>query len=61
MQDPLKQHARPEQQTTDELVTRIGKLRWLGMEREAKTLAEELARRDAGDAATVIAQSRETD
>jgi hypothetical protein len=57
----LNQQAHPEHQTTDELVTRIRKLRWLGMEREAETLAEELERRRVRDAATVIAQSRETD
>jgi hypothetical protein len=61
MQAPLNQQAHPEQQTTDELVTRIRKLRWLGMEREAEIMAEELARRRARDSATVIAQSRETD
>ncbi len=61
MQAPLNQQAHPEQQTTDQLVTRIRKLRWLGMDREAETLAEELARRHAGDAETVIVHSRETD
>jgi ABC-type hemin transport system substrate-binding protein len=61
MQAPLDLRAHPEQQTTDELVKRIRKLRWLGMEREAETLAEELARRRARETATVIAQFRETD
>jgi hypothetical protein len=61
MQGPHKQQACPEQQTTEELVRRIRKFRWLGMEREAQTLAEELVRRSAREMATVISQSRETD
>jgi ABC-type hemin transport system substrate-binding protein len=58
MQAPLNQQEHPEQQTADELVTRIRKLRWLGMEREAETLAEELARRQTREMAAVIAQAR---
>jgi hypothetical protein len=58
MQAPLNQQEHPEQQTADELVTLIRKLRWLGMEREAETLAEELARRQTGEMAAVIAQAR---
>ena len=39
----------------------LGKLRWIGMEKEAETLAEELAQRRITDAVSVIAPSRETD
>jgi hypothetical protein len=61
MQSSPLQQAPPEQQTADELVTRIRKLRWLGMERDAEILAEELERRRVRDAVAVIAQCRETD
>jgi hypothetical protein len=44
---------------TNDLVKRIRKLRWMGMEEEAKQLQAELTRRSAGD--SVIATPRETD
>ncbi len=45
---------------TDDLVKRIRKLRWMGMEDEAERLQQELTRRCAeGD--TVVATPRETD
>jgi hypothetical protein len=51
----------PEQRTSNELVRLIRKLRWIGMEKEAQALLEELARRHATDAVSVIAPSCETD
>ncbi len=45
---------------TNELVKRIRKLRWMGMEEEAERLQRELTRRCA-DSDSVIATPRETD
>jgi hypothetical protein len=50
-----------EQRTSNELVKLIRKLRWIGMEEEADTLAEELALRCATDSISVVAQPRDTD
>jgi hypothetical protein len=46
---------------TNDLVKRIRKLRWMGMEEEAKRLQAELIRRSAGEGDSVIATPRETD
>jgi hypothetical protein len=50
-----------EQQTSNELVRLVRKLRWIGMDEEAQRLEKELARRH--DAAThgVVGPSAETD
>lgn len=50
-----------EQRTSNELVRLVRKLRWIGMEEEARELAGELVRRRATDAISVITPSRETD
>jgi len=46
---------------TNDLVKRIRKLRWMGMEEEAKRLQAELTRRSAAECDSVIATPRETD
>jgi hypothetical protein len=46
---------------TNDLGKRIRKLRWMGMEEEAKRLQAELTRRSAGEGDSVIATPRETD
>ena len=52
----------PEQQTSNELVKLIRKLRWIGSEKEAERVEEELTlRRVAGWSDSVVAASRETD
>jgi hypothetical protein len=48
-----------EQQTASELAKRIRKLRWMGMEDEARKLQGELSRVEKGDC--VLAAPRETD
>jgi hypothetical protein len=50
-----------DQSVTNDLVKRIRKLRWMGMEEEAKRLQAELTRRSAGEGDSVIATPRETD
>jgi hypothetical protein len=50
-----------QQDSVNELVKRIRKLRWMGMEEEAKRLQGELTRRSAGEGDSVIATPRETD
>jgi hypothetical protein len=45
---------------TNDLVKRIRKLRWMGLEEEAERLQQELTRRSA-DSDCVIATPRETD
>lgn len=49
------------QNTSNELVKLIRKLRWVGMEQEAEHLQEELARRHATGADSVLAAPAETD
>jgi hypothetical protein len=44
---------------TNDLVKRIRKLRWMGMEDEARRLQAELTRRSAGEGDSVIATPRE--
>jgi hypothetical protein len=46
---------------TNDLVKRIRKLRWMGMEEEAERLQAELTRRSAAECDSVIATPRETD
>jgi hypothetical protein len=51
-----------EQQASNELVKLIRKLRWMGLEEEAKRAADELTlRRAAAGADSVVAAPRETD
>ena len=51
-----------EQRALNELVKLIRKLRWIGSEKEAKRVEDELTlRRVAGGSASVVAGSRETD
>lgn len=61
--ETLRQHELPdvsaEQRAANELVKMIRKLRWVGMEREAKRLQGVLAGSERAD--TVIAEPRETD
>jgi hypothetical protein len=60
---PVKQQA-PEQSpahTTNELVKLIRKLRWMGMDDEARGLQNELEQRRATAADSVLATPHETD
>jgi hypothetical protein len=61
---PHNQHKPPdgiaEQRTANELVKLIRKLRWMGLEREAEKVENQLTLRKA-QADSVIAASRETD
>jgi hypothetical protein len=50
-----------EQRTTNELVKLIRKLRWMGLEREAEKVENQLILRKGQAADSVIAASRETD
>ena len=50
-----------EQQTSNELVKLIRKLRWMGLEREAEKVEDQLTLRKVPAADSVIAASRETD
>jgi hypothetical protein len=50
-----------DRRTSSELARLVQKLRWMGREEDAKPLMEELKRRGAPDAASVITASRETD
>lgn len=59
MQGP--QEAKTEQRTSNELIRLIRKLRWAAMEQEAEALAEELTRRRATGAMSVVVPPRETD
>ena len=49
------------QQQANDLIRRIRKLRWIGMEEEAKRLQAELAQCGVEPADSVLATSRETD
>jgi hypothetical protein len=49
-----------EQRTSSELVKRIRKLRWMGMEREAEALQAMLCRRER-NTDSVLAAPRDTD
>ena len=51
-----------EQKSSNELVKLIRKLRWIGSEKEAERVEDELTlRRVAGESDSVVAASRETD
>jgi hypothetical protein len=50
-----------EQQTPNELVKMIRKLRWMGLEKEAEEAENQLTLRKVPAADSVIAGSRETD
>ena len=50
-----------EQRASNELVRLIRKLRWLGMEEEAKKAENTLTRFNVQAADSVVARSRETD
>lgn len=51
----------PEQRASNELVRMIRKLRWVGMEEEAKRLQSQLTLCNVSAADSVVAASRETD
>ena len=65
MEMPLDRHKPPdgfgEQRTANELVKLIRKLRWMGLEREAEKVENQLILRKVQAADSVIAASRETD
>ena len=50
-----------EQRTSNELVKLIRKLRWVGMEEEARRVQDELTLRRVPEVDSVVAASRETD
>lgn len=50
-----------EQRTSNELVKRIRKLRWMGMEEEAKRAQDELSARPVAVADSVVSSPRDTD
>ena len=50
-----------EQRASDEMVRLIQKLRWIGLENEAKSMERELTTRAVPAADTVLATRRETD
>jgi hypothetical protein len=65
MEIPHDQHKPPdgfrEQRTANELVKLIRKLRWMGLEREAEKVENQLILRRVLAADSVIAASHETD
>jgi hypothetical protein len=65
MEMPLEKRKPPnvlaEQRTSNKLVKLIRKLRWMGMEEEAKRVQMELAQRDVSPADSVVAAPHETD
>lgn len=65
MEMPHDQHKPPdgfgEQRTANEFVKLIRKLRWMGLEREAENVENQLILRKVQAADSVIAASRETD
>jgi hypothetical protein len=60
LDQPKHRDATERESGANDLVKRIRKLRWMGMEEEAERLQQELTRR-CGDADSVIATPRETD
>ena len=50
-----------EQRTSNELVKLIRKLRWMGLDNDAKRLEYQLSLREVSAADIVVAASRETD
>jgi hypothetical protein len=65
MEMPHDRHKPPEglgeQRTANELVKLIRKLRWMGLEREAEKVENQLILRKVQAADSVVAASRETD
>jgi len=65
METPHNQQKPPdgfvEQRAPNELVKLIRKLRWMGLEKEAEKVENQLTLRKAQAADSVIAASRETD
>jgi hypothetical protein len=65
MDVPVKQEKPPEALTADrasnELIRRIRKLRWMGLEEEAVGLQKELGQRRPTDADSVLATPGDTD
>jgi len=65
MDMPHNQHKPPdglgEQRTANELVKLIRKLRWMGLEKEAEMVENQLILREVQAADSVVAASRETD
>ncbi len=65
MEISLEQQKPPDtslaQSTSNELVKRIRKLRWIGMEEEAEQLMKELAQRHGTATDSVLAPPGETD
>jgi hypothetical protein len=65
MDVPVKQEKPPETLTADrasnELIRRIRKLRWMGLEEEAVGLQKELGQRRPTDADSVLATPGDTD
>jgi hypothetical protein len=57
----IQQKPPDEQRTANELVKLIRKLRWMGLEREAEKVENQLILRKVQAADSVIAASRETD
>ena len=62
---PLEQQksadSSPAQRASNELVKLIRKLRWMGMEEEAKKMEKQLTHCDVPAEDSVVAASRETD
>lgn len=65
METPLEQQKPPDtsavHRASNELIKLIRKLRWMGMDEEAKGLQNELKRRRATAADSVLATPRDTD
>jgi hypothetical protein len=60
LKQPKRDDAVEHESAANDLVKRIRKLRWMGLEEEAERLQRELTRRCA-DSDSVIATPRETD
>ncbi|MBO0717325.1 MAG: hypothetical protein J2P55_08335 [Rhizobiales bacterium] len=60
LKQPQQDHAAEDENRANDLVKRIRKLRWMGLEDEAERLQQELTRHCA-DSDCVIATPRETD
>lgn len=56
-----KQNAAANATASNETIKLIRKLRWIGMEEEAKQLEHELAEREGATADCVVASPRDTD
>ncbi|HEX4236930.1 MAG TPA: hypothetical protein VHZ64_03155 [Xanthobacteraceae bacterium] len=60
LQQPQRDHTAEDESRANDLVKRIRKLRWMGLEDEAERLQRELTR-PCADSDCVIATPRETD